>query len=396
MTTMLESARALAPEMTAVRRDIHQHPELGFQEFRTAGLVADKLRAMGLEVSTGVGKTGVVAHLGEGKPVVAIRADMDALPILEANEVSYTSVNPGVMHACGHDSHTAILLAVAKMLTEMPDRPAGELRFLFQPCEETNDAEGKSGAQRMIDDGALEGVDRVIALHVDSDLPAGKLFTPSGYMTANVDNFFATIIGQGAHGAHPDQGVDPIYLLGQVINALQGIRARRIDPSRPAVVTIGTVRAGLAGGENVIPNEATLSGTLRSYDDETREKLIVEVERALSVSKALGGDFKLEVVRGCPSTYNDPLVTELIRSTAVDLFGESALIERERSLGGEDFSYMTREAPGAMFLLGAKKDAVKRAHHNPLFDIDESAMPVGAAMLAEVATRLLVSAAPKR
>ncbi len=396
MTTIFETAQALAPEMTAVRRDIHQHPELGFQEFRTAGLVANNLRALGLEVSTGVGKTGVVAHLGEGKPVVAIRADMDALPIVEANNVPYASVNPGVMHACGHDSHTAILLSAAKILSEMPDRPAGEIRFLFQPCEETNDAEGKSGAQRMIDDGALQGVDRVIALHVDSDLPSGKLFVPAGYMTANVDNFFATVIGQGAHGAHPDQGVDPIFLLAQVINALQGIRARRIDPGRPAVVTIGTVRAGLTGGENVIPNEAVLSGTLRSYDDETREKLIVEVERALGVAKALGGDFKLEIVRGCPSTYNDPVVTELVKETAVDLFGESVLIERERSLGGEDFSYMTREAPGAMFLLGAKKDTVKRAHHNPLFDIDESAMPVGAAMLVEVASRLLVRAASGR
>ncbi|MBE2183125.1 MAG: amidohydrolase [Anaerolineae bacterium] len=396
MTNLLEKAHAVAPEMIAVRRDIHQHPELGFQEFRTAGLVADKLRALGLEVSTGVGKTGVVAHLGEGTPIVAIRADMDALPILEANDVSYASASPGVMHACGHDGHTAMLLGAAKILTEMPDRPTGEIRFLFQPCEETNDAEGKSGAQRMIDDGALQGVDHVIALHVDSDLESGLIFAPSGFMTANVDNFFATIIGQGAHGAHPDQGVDPIYVLAQVINAIQGIRARRINPGRPAVVTIGTVHGGLPGGENVIPNEVTLSGTLRSYDDQTREKLIIEVERALGVAKALGGDFKLEIVKGCPSTYNDPKVTELIRETVVDMFGQHTLIERELSLGGEDFSYMTREAPGAMFLLGAKKDAVKRAHHNPLFDIDENVLPRGAAMLAETALRLLMGAASKR
>ena len=252
MTPTLDRAYSLEDQIVAWRRDLHMHPELGFHEFRTAGIVANALRDMGLEVMTGVGKTGVVASLGEGKPVIAIRADMDALPILEANQVDYVSQNAGVMHACGHDSHTAMLLGVARILTEMPNRPAGEIRFLFQPCEETSDEEGKGGAQRMIEDGALDGVDKVIALHVASDAEAGKIIINDQYITAAVDDFYATIIGKGCHAAHPDHGIDPIFVVAQVINALHGIRARRINPVRPAVVTIGSIHGGNA--TNVIPD----------------------------------------------------------------------------------------------------------------------------------------------
>ncbi|MBL8144877.1 MAG: amidohydrolase [Anaerolineae bacterium] len=383
---ILQEANALSGQITAWRRDFHMHPELGFQEIRTSGKVAEELRALGLETATGIGKTGVVAVIGEGGPVVAIRADMDALPIQEKNDVPYASQTPNVMHACGHDSHTAMLLGAAHILAAMPDRPPGEIRLLFQPCEETDDGE-KSGAERMIDDGALDGVDHVIALHVSSELTAGELVIEDGYITANTDNFYAVIRGAGAHGAHPDLGVDPIYLLGQVINAIQGIRSRRIDPIRPAVVTIGTVHAGL--GENVIPDEARLTGTLRSYDDETREKLIVELDRALSVTRALGGDYELRVHKGCPSTFNDSGVTQVMRSAAADMLPAGSIVRQPASMGGEDFSWMTRRAPGAMFLLGAKRDEVSRPHHNPLFDLDESVFPSGAALLAETALRLL-------
>ena len=385
--SLKEGAQAIEDQIIAWRRDFHMHPELGFQEFRTAGLVAENLRALGLEVMTGVGKTGVVATLGEGSPVVGIRADMDALPILEANEVSYVSQNAGVMHACGHDSHTAMLLGVAKLLTEMPNRPAGEIRFFFQPCEETEDKEGKSGAYRMVEDGALDGVDRVIALHVASDLPAGKIIINDGYITAAVDNFYATITGKGCHAAHPDRGVDPIFIVAQVINALHGIRARRLDPVRPAVLSIGSIHGGTT--ENVIPDEVTISGTLRSYDDVTREQLWREVENALGVARALGGDFTLRIQKGCPSVYNDPAVSGLIRETARDLFGSDGIIADEPGMGGEDFSYMTRKAPGAMFRLGAKFDELNRPHHNPKFDLNESAFKNGAALLAETAVRLL-------
>ncbi len=383
----VDHALELEPQIIAWRRDFHMHPELGFQEVRTAGKVAETLRAMGLEVTTGVGKTGVVATLGEGKPVIGIRADMDALPILEANAVDYASQTEGVMHACGHDSHTAILLGVAQMLSTMPDRPAGEVRFFFQPCEETEDAEGKSGATRMIEDGALDGVDHVIALHVSSDEPAGRIMIMDEYISGAVDNFYATIIGRGTHAAHPDLGVDPIYLAAQVINALNGIRARRIDPIKPAVITIGSIHGGTT--ENVIPNEVHITGTLRSADDATRELIWREVENALSVTRALGGDYTLDIHKGCPSVYNDPAVAGVIRQAARDLFGDASLLERDMSMGGEDFSYMTRMAPGAMFQLGAKKDAVHRPHHNPKFDLDESTFKVGAALLAETTVRLL-------
>jgi amidohydrolase len=388
-TKILEQAQALSGQIVEWRRDFHAHPELGFQEVRTAARVADELRAMGLQPRTQVGKTGVVADIGAGKPLVAIRADMDALPLQERNDVPYASTVPNVMHACGHDSHTAMLLGVAKILTQLDERPAGTIRLLFQPCEETDDGE-KSGAQRMMDDGAMDGVDRVIALHVSSDHPAGQLVIEPGFITANVDNFFATLIGRGAHGAHPDLGIDPIVLLAQVINAIQTIRSRRIDPLRPAVITIGQVHSGL--GENIVPADAALSGTLRSYDDETREKLIEELERALSVTRALGGDYQLRIVRGCPSTNNDPGVAALIRKTMADVVGEDAIASQPPSMGGEDFAWMTRAAPGAMFMLGAKKDEISRPHHNPLFDLNESVFPRGSAILAESALRLLEQA----
>jgi len=384
---IVKSAHALEPEIIAWRRDFHAHPELGFQEFRTARVVAQTLSDMGLEVVTGVGKTGVMAVIGEGSPVVAIRADMDALPILEANEVEYTSQTPGVMHACGHDSHTAMLLGVARILVEMPNRPAGQIRLLFQPCEETVDAEGKSGAQRMVEEGAMQGVDRVIALHVGSEIPAGKVISSGGPLTAAVDDFNATIIGKGCHGAHPDEGIDPIYLAAQVLNALHGIRARRINPIHPAVVTIGTIHGGTA--RNVIPNEVTISGTLRSYDPKVREQLRVEVERALGVARALGGDFKLEFMIGCASVINDVSVAETLHAVASEVVGAENLIEREPSMGGEDYSYMTNAAPGAMFMLGAKRDEVDRPHHNALFDLDESVFKSGTAILAGTAVRLL-------
>lgn len=386
-SSVLERANALGEQITSWRRDIHRHPELGFEEYRTSELVADQLRAMGWQVQSGVGKTGVVGKLGSGKPVVGIRADMDALPIHELNEVDYASQTPGVMHACGHDAHTAMLLGVARVLADMPDRPAGEIRLFFQPCEETEDDQGRSGAMRMIADGALEGVDRVIALHVASDLPAGKIVIEDGYNTAAVDNFHATISGNGCHGAFPHRGIDPIYLLAQVINALHGIRARRINPIYPAVVSIGTVQGGTS--ENVIPDEVKISGTLRSYHDEVREQLWSEVEGALSITQALGGDYALKILKGCPSVYNHPDVSAIIRQGAHDLFGADAVIRVEPGMGAEDFSFMTRAAPGAMFLLGAKRDSVERPHHNPRFDLDESVFPLGTALLAESACRLL-------
>jgi len=221
---VLDRAKALQEDLIRWRRTIHQHPELGFQEFKTAEFMAETLRLLGLRVRTKVGRTGVVGYLEEGKPVVALRADMDALPIEEANDVPYASQVPGVMHACGHDAHTAILLGVAVLLRE--EELPGQVRFLFQPAEEVNDEEGKSGAARMIEDGAMEGVDVVLSLHVNSNLPVGTIDIDNPHISASVDTFYATLIGKGCHGAYPHRGVDTIFILGQVINAIYGIVSR--------------------------------------------------------------------------------------------------------------------------------------------------------------------------
>jgi amidohydrolase len=386
-TLMLEKAQELSEKITAWRRDIHMHPELSFQEFRTARLVADTLRDMGIEVETAVGKTGVVARIGEGRPAIGIRADMDALPIQEINDVPYASQTPGVMHACGHDAHTAILLGVARMLNEMKDRPAGEIRFLFQPAEEDEDDENKSGAVRMIEDGALEDLDAVIALHVSSGIPTGQIRITPGYDHAAVDSFYAIIKGEGGHGAYPHQTVDPTFILAQVINAIHGVRARRINPMRPAVISIGAINAGSAN--NVIAEEVKMNGTIRSYDDETRQQLWDELERAFGVAKALGGDYELKIVKGYPAGYNDPDVSALIRDIGSNMLGKDGLAPDEPGMGAEDFSYMCLKAPGAMFSLGAQYDEVKRPHHSSNFDLDESAFPIGAAILAESVVRLL-------
>lgn len=389
---MLDKAHAIASEIIRLRRDIHAHPELAFQEVRTAQLVAETLREIGgIDIRTGVGKTGVVGQLGIGDgPTIGIRADMDALPINEATGLPFASKNPGVMHACGHDAHTAILLGVAHLLKQefAEGNLRGNVRFLFQPAEEAQDEEGLSGAPRMINDGALDGVDHVIALHVDSGLPVGNITIREGASSAAVDSFRGWITGSGGHGAYPHLGTDPLWMLLPVMQALHGIVARRINPMHPAVVSLGVVRGGTAS--NVIPAEVYLEGTLRSFDPQVREQLIAEVERAFAVARAVGGDYRLEIERGYPAGHNDAMVSEWISATITDLIGADAIDRSRTGMGAEDFAYMTQKAPGAMFMLGAAvDDGVSRGHHTPIFDIDERALPIGAAILAETARRYL-------
>jgi amidohydrolase len=240
---MLTDAQALQEQLSYLRRTIHQNPELGFEEIKTSTLVAETLQELGIETQTGVGKTGVVARLGNGNgPSIGIRADMDALPILEANDVPYKSQVPGKMHACGHDAHTTMLLGVAMLLKDQPIN--GEIRLLFQPSEERSDAEGISGAPRMIDDGAVEGLDAVIALHVDGTLDRGKICVRSGHVLANSDSVFAKVIGKGGHGAMPDRANDPVFMMGPILTAIHGIVSRRINPLEPAVITVGRMQQG--------------------------------------------------------------------------------------------------------------------------------------------------------
>jgi amidohydrolase len=341
---MLDKAKALSSELIRLRRDIHRHPELSFQEVRTARLVAETLQEIGgITIRTGVGKTGVVGEMGtDPGPTIAIRADMDALPILEKTGADYASTHPGVMHACGHDAHTAILLGVAHLLKDSfaHNGLPGKVRFLFQPSEEDCDSEGVSGAPRMIEDGALEDVDAVIALHMDSTSPCGTVAIQPGWNAAAVDSFSAWLTASGGHGAFPHLGRDPLWMLGPVLMTLHGIVARRIDPLKPAVVSLGQIHGGQAS--NVIPAEVYLQGTLRSFDPDVREQLLVEVEQALTVVRSLGGDFRLEIQRGYPAAWNDPAVTRWLATVSADLLGSEAVKNESQSMGAEDFAFMSQ------------------------------------------------------
>jgi amidohydrolase len=389
---MLDKAKQLHPHLIELRRAIHRQPELGFDVFKTAELVTRILGELGIECQTGVGKTGVVGYIGDREgPVVGIRADMDALPIQEINAVEYASQVPGKMHACGHDAHTAMLLGAAMLLSKEPFH--GQVRLLFQPSEEASDSEGVSGAPRMIDDGALKEVDAVIALHVDGNLDAGQIAIEDGKVAAAVDTFRAQVIGRGGHGAHPERAVDPIWLSAQVLNALYAVPSRRVDPLLPSVLSLGVIRGGAAS--NVIPPSVYIEGTLRSMDEAVRGLLIEEVKRCLEIARALGGDYQLEVERGYPPMFNDSIVAEEIRAVGRDLLGLEGLGKPERTMGAEDFSYMTQLASGAMFRLGTRvPGGPGRYVHTPDFDIDEDALPVGSAMLAETALRLLKARQP--
>lgn len=383
---MLQKATALGDELTAIRRQIHQHPELGFQEVETARLVAETLGDLGIAAQVGVGKTGVIGRLGAGPPTVALRADMDALPIQEENDVPYRSQVPGVMHACGHDAHVASLLGAAMLLAQDP--PPGQVRFLFQPSEEAQDDEGKSGAMRLVDEGAMEEVDAVFALHCFPDLEAGRIGVRSGPVCAAVDTAVATIVGQGAHGAYPHRGVDPILLASQVVTAMHSIVSRRIRPIDPAVITVGTIHGGTAA--NIIPEEVTISATIRSFDPQVRETLRREIERTCGIAEALGGAHRLRMIDGYPSTVNDEAMTGLVGQVASRLLGANRVVTVEPTMGAEDFSYYLLRAPGCFFRLGAGfPGEMPRAGHNPRFDIDERALPIGAAVLASVARQYL-------
>jgi amidohydrolase len=384
---MLERAQALKETLVHLRRTIHQHPELGFEEFQTSGLVAKTLTELGVELQTGVGKTGVVARMGNGQgPVIGVRADMDALPIHEANEVAYRSQVPGKMHACGHDAHTAMLLGAAMLLKD--ESFDGEIRLLFQPSEEGQDKEGESGATRMIHDGAVERLDAVIALHVNGTIERGKLAVKEGYAMANTDRVFARIKGTGGHGASPHMARDPIFIVAPVLTALHGIVSRWVSPIQPAVVTVGRLTGGTVA--NVIPADVELELTLRSVTGEVREQLVTEVEQALSVAKALGGDYEMRVQRGYPALYNDPTVTGWLKDTAGQLIGQDNVVSREITMGGEDFAFMAQASRGAMAWLGVKEPGGSpRFLHHPQFDLDEEALPIGAAVLAQTALRFV-------
>jgi amidohydrolase len=382
---MLEKARVIQEQLVIWRRDFHMHPELGFHEVRTSNRVAEIAKELGCNVKRGVGGTGVVAELGQDKPAVALRADMDALPIQEANQVPYASQVPGVMHACGHDSHTAMLLGAATLLGKEEFR--GMVRFLFQPSEEAGDEEGISGAPRMIADGVMEDVDMVIGLHVDPSTPVGDILIETGPASGGVDSWFGTVTGKGGHGAAPHKTVDPFYIAAHIIFAINAIMSRRMSPFDPSVVSIGSIRGGQT--ENVIPDCVEMTGTLRYTETRVQEKIQAEIKRAFDLARPLGGNYRLRFEIGTPPMQNHPDAVKLIREAAGDILGPEHVRTPDKDLGAEDFGCFSILAPGAMFSLGTRIEGDERIGHSSFFDINENALPLGTAILAESALRFL-------
>jgi amidohydrolase len=386
-------AKELSEKIVEWRRLFHQHPELSFQEFGTSKFVAETLKRLnGIKVETGIGvETSVVATLTSGEgPVIAIRADMDALPIKEENLHSFVSENDGVMHACGHDAHTSILLGAAHLLASKFEKEElkGTVKFIFQPAEESTDENGLSGSPYMVQAGAYDNVDAAIALHMCPWLPVGKAQVNDGYSMANVDVFTAKIFGTGGHGAYPELGTDPIWMLGLVMQALHGIVARKIPALDAGVISIGQIHAGTAS--NIIPNEVVITGTIRSYTPEIRDLLSSELRKALAVAESLGGSYSLDVERGEPALNNDSRVNSLFLKSIEEMYPDFQIVKRPFGMGGEDFGYVTQKIPGALFFLGSgTKDGIQRDLHTPIFDIDESSLPIGAAILAQTAVHFL-------
>lgn len=382
MIDFLSEAEELFDYTRDLRRDFHSHPELGFQEVRTAGIVARELTELGLEVGTGVGKTGVVATLEGGRPgpVVLARFDMDALPIQEETGAEYASTTPGVMHACGHDGHTASGLAVARILDAHKSELGGTVKFVFQPAEE-----GLGGAEAMVADGVLENPrpDLSLSLHLWNENPVGWIgVTPGPAMSAS-DRFTVKLVGRGGHGAAPHLTIDPIVAGAQVISAIQSIVARNVPPLKSAVVTV----TSMTGGEafNVIPEVVELKGTIRSFDPQVRELVVERFEQTVTgVARALGCQAEVEIWKVTPAVINDPEMASQVQSVVARVLPEATIDANERTMGSEDMAYMMEDIPGCYFFVGSANHerGLDAAHHHPRFDFDEAALPRAVALMA--------------
>jgi amidohydrolase len=375
-------------EVVRLRREIHSHPELAFEEIKTSTLVAETLKRVGVETKTQVAKTGVLGYIKSGKPgkTIALRADMDALPIKEATGLPFASQNEGKMHACGHDAHTSIALGAAMILNEMKSELNGEVRFLFQPSEERN----PGGAPFMIEAGALDGVDEIYGLHVYAQSDAGTVGFRAGEMMASADELYITIKGKSGHGARPHHAVDPIVTSAQVIMALQTLVSRNLDPFAHGVITIGSIHGGFA--PNIIPNEVKLVGTVRSMSKEWREYAHKRVKEIVEgVAKSAGCEYDLHIDLGYPVLRNSDEQTEFAEGCAKDFFGDEKVFQAERLMGAEDFAYYLEKVPGTFYRLGIRNEAqgITADIHNDKFTIDEEALRTGIAMQAYLAVRAL-------
>jgi amidohydrolase len=365
-------------ELVRLRRDFHRHPELGYREVRTAGIVAARLKELGYDVVERVAETGVLATRGTGRPSILLRADMDALPVQEENDVEYKSRNDGVMHACGHDGHTAIALVTAARFAraELP----GTIRFAFQPAEE-----GGQGADRMIEAGALDGIDAAIGLHLWNFVPLGKVVVSPGPTMAATDIFTIEVRGRGGHAARPHECVDPIVAAADIVQGFQSIVARNVDPLDAAVVSVTTVHGGSAF--NIIPESVRMEGTVRTFSEETREG----IHRRMR--EIVGDRGEIAIQRMTRAVVNDPEISEIVREAAVGVVGEENVIDRWQTMGGEDFASVLAAVPGCYFFVGAKPPSPVGDHHSPVFELDERALPIGLEVMARAARSFLTRTA---
>lgn len=375
-TQLDELVELVAEDIVRWRRHLHQHPELSFEEENTAQFVYDTLSSFGgLELSRPT-KTSVMARLFGTQPgkVLAVRADMDALPITEENGFDFVSTSPGVMHACGHDGHTAMLLGTAKILSGMKDQIRGEVRFLFQHAEELF----PGGAQQMVDAGVLDGVDFAVGIHLISVIETGTITLAAGPLMAAPDTFEITIIGKGGHAAHPNQTVDSIAIAAQVVTNLQHIVSRNTDPIEPLVVSVTTIHGGTA--DNVIPGSVQLGGTVRTFDAKLRETVPGLMERIVKgVTEAHDGTYAFRYLNGYRPVINDDAGTDMVHEALLAAFDEGVVQPAEKVMGGEDFSAYQQRVPGTFFFVGAgnRAQGIVYPHHHPRFTIDEAALPIG-------------------
>ena len=395
MTDYLNEAKSLFPYTQTLRRDFHIHPELGFKEIRTGGIVAKELEALGLEVTKGVGKTGVVGFLEGAKPgpTVLLRFDMDALPINEDTGAEYASKNTGVMHACGHDGHTAIGLTVAKMLHAHRNELAGSIKFCFQPSEEGFNGEEVGGAEMMMRDGVLDGpkVDKTLSLHLWNERPLGWVHVAKGPVMAGAEQFSIKLTGKGGHGAAPHTTIDPIVAAAQIVTALQTIAARNVAPLHAAVISVTTIHSGTAF--NVIPQEAELTGTIRTFDLSVRKLVLERFDQIVrGVAETLQCKVEINVQRVTPAVINNASVAASVQETARRVFPETELdTSSYLTMGAEDMAYMQEKVDGCYFFIGSnnKEKHLDYSHHHPRFDFDEQALINGAALMASAAADIL-------
>jgi amidohydrolase len=383
-------AASIQPRVVEIRRDIHRHPEIGFRETRTAGLVAARLRELGFdEVRTGIGVTGVVGVLKGGRPgdVVAVRADMDALPIPELNDVPYKSTIENVKHACGHDAHVAIALGVAEVLATLRDQVPGTVLMIFQPAEEGDPDGGRTGALRMLDDKLFDdpAPSAIFGLHVMPTLDVGTIGLNVGPAMASADRFTLTVTGRKTHGAYPHTGIDPVPVAAQIITALQTIPSRRIDAQQPTVVSVGIVQGG--NRFNIIADEVALTGTVRTLSPDGPKMVREQMDAiAKGITSAYGATYTLEYVEGAAVTYNDPDLTRATRPALAAVVGDGHVVVPAPQMGAEDFSYFQKEVPGVYYFLGVRNEAknVTAMIHTEYFDIDEEALRIGVRAMSTV------------